>query len=226
MEIKDRIINSAYEIFSTKGFDKTTIGEIIKKAECSKGGFYHHFKSKEEILEVIISNYVDDMTKHFNNIVANDKDLFIDKFNSIFMAISEYKLKQLKEWSKINNVFIFTGNDRILRQLEKEFKIAATGVYFMVLQNGKEQGNINVEYLEIFAELCTREILWIYEAAGKLINSNDVKEHEMFEKLLNFSEELISHSLGLERNEVKFRAVALSYLQSIKESYLAHKEDL
>ncbi|MFZ5965713.1 MAG: TetR/AcrR family transcriptional regulator [Bacillota bacterium] len=226
MELKDRIIHSAYELFSTKGYEKTTIEAIIKQAQCAKGGFYHHFKSKEEILEVIISNYIDELSEHFENIVSNDKYSFFDKFNAIFMVISQYKLKQLKEWSKVNNVFSFIGNDRVLRQLEKQFKIATTRAYFEVLRNGKEQGIVNVEHPEILAELCTREVLWIFEAAGRLINPDDAKGHDTFEKLLDFSEGLISHALGLKKHEVEFKDIALSYLQEARGYYLASKEGL
>lgn len=226
MNLRNKIINVAYEIFSVRGYEKTTIEEIIKQAECSKGGFYHHFKSKEEILEVIITNYIDDLSNYFKSIITNDKDSFIDKFNEIFMVVSQYKLGQLMEWSKVKNVFFFTGNDRLLRQLEKQFKIATTKTYFEVLQIGKEQGIINVEYPEILAELCTREILWIFEEAGKLINPEDTKDHNMFEKILDFNEELISHVLGLKKHEVRLKAVAISYLQDARECYSAHKEEV
>ena len=222
MELKDKIINSAYELFSMRGYEKTTIEEIIKQAECSKGGFYHHFKSKEEILEVIIANYIADLSRFFEDIVLNEKDSFIDKFNAVFMIVTRYKSKQLVEWSKVNNVFSFVGNDKILRQLEKQFKIATTRTYFEVLSKGKEQGIINVEYLEILAELCTRQILWIYEAAGKYINPEESQDDDMFERLLDFSEGLISHALGLRKHEVKLKDVALVYLQNVREFYLAN----
>ncbi|KUO51874.1 MAG: hypothetical protein APF76_16160 [Desulfitibacter sp. BRH_c19] len=225
MTLKGRIINSAYELFSTKGYEKTTIEAIIKKAQCAKGGFYHHFKSKEQILEVIVSNYIDDISKDFKNIVLSD-DSFSHKFNAIFMGISQYKLKQLKEWSKVNNVFSFVGNETILRQLEKQFKIVTTNAYFEIISDGKENGTIDVEHPEILAELCTREILWIYEAAGKLIHSDDIKEYEMYEKLLDFIEGIISHSLGLPKGEVKFKEIALSYLQNLREYFLGIKEEL
>ena len=226
MELRDRIINTAYELFSVRGYEKTTIEEIINQAECSKGGFYHHFKSKEEILEVIISNYIDDLSEYFKSIVTNDKDPFIDKFNAIFMVVSQFKLKQLIEWSKVKNVFFFAGNDRLLRQLEKQFKIATTKTYFEVLQSGKEQEVINVELPEILAELCTREILWIFEVAGKLILTEEAENHHMFEKMLDFSEELINYALGLNKNGVMFKDVALTYLKQSREYYLRNREVL
>lgn len=224
MELKERIISSAYELFSTKGYEKTTIEAIIKKAQCAKGGFYHHFKSKEEILEVIISNYIDELTMYFRNIALDDEDRFIDKFNAIFVAISQYKLKQLTEWSKVNNIFIFQGNERILRQLTKQFKFATTRKYLEVINKGKAQGIISFEHPEILAEFCAREIIWTFEAISRAVYSEDINEQNMLGNLMDFSEDVIGHALGLNKNEVKFKEVAISHLQSAKQSYLENKE--
>ena len=63
MELKDKIIDSAYELFAENGYDKTTVADIINKAGCSKGGFYHHFKSKFEIIEAITMSNIDIIRK-------------------------------------------------------------------------------------------------------------------------------------------------------------------
>ncbi len=226
MEIRDKIINSSYELFSLKGYEKTTIREIINQAECSKGGFYHHFKSKEEILELIVSNYMDDITKHFDNIEFRDRGEFIDKFNSIFVVISEYKLKQLTEWSKLNNIFMFSGNDRILKQLKKQFKLTVARVYLELISTSKEYESLNYEYIEIVSDLCSRVIIWIFEAVGKPIYSEDAKEYNKFVELLDFCEDQISHALGVKKEEVKYKDAGISYLRSVKEYYKEHKEGL
>jgi AcrR family transcriptional regulator len=226
MEVKDRIISSAYEIFSIKGYEKTTIEEIIKHADCSKGGFYHHFKSKEEILELIVSNYMEELIKIFEKNVFNNHDSFIDKFNEIFVVTSQFKLKQLTEWSKVSNIFIFAGNDSILMQLQKKFKTTLTKTYCEVLTAGKNS-TISVDTSpEILAELCTRVVMWIYEAVGKPIFSDDISDYHAFIELLDFSEELVSHTLGLEKDDVKFKETALSHLQSAREYYQESKEGL
>lgn len=41
--------DSALELFVRKGFGKTSIENIVKKARVTRGAFYHHFKSKEDI---------------------------------------------------------------------------------------------------------------------------------------------------------------------------------
>lgn len=44
------IVNAAIEVFLEKGYEGASMEAIAKKAQISKGGLYHHFNSKEEIL--------------------------------------------------------------------------------------------------------------------------------------------------------------------------------
>jgi AcrR family transcriptional regulator len=54
MNLKDRIIHEALRQFSTKGFMSTSINDILKAVGTSKGGFYNHFKSKEELFFAVL----------------------------------------------------------------------------------------------------------------------------------------------------------------------------
>lgn len=49
MPLKDRIIEEALRLFSVKGYMSTSTTDIIEAARTSKGGFYNHFKSKEQL---------------------------------------------------------------------------------------------------------------------------------------------------------------------------------
>ncbi|MGM0920369.1 MAG: TetR/AcrR family transcriptional regulator [Bacillota bacterium] len=49
LQTKQRILETALELFSKKGFDHVTVDEIVSKSETSKGAFYVHFNSKYEI---------------------------------------------------------------------------------------------------------------------------------------------------------------------------------
>lgn len=50
----EKIIITAARLFSEKGYEQTSIQDILDALKLSKGGLYHHFKSKEEILEAVI----------------------------------------------------------------------------------------------------------------------------------------------------------------------------
>jgi len=49
MSLKERIIHESLRLFSLKGFLSTSITDILEAADTSKGGFYNHFASKEDL---------------------------------------------------------------------------------------------------------------------------------------------------------------------------------
>ena len=52
---KERILDVALHLFKEKGYEKTTILEIVERlGDLTRGAFYHHFKSKEEVLHALL----------------------------------------------------------------------------------------------------------------------------------------------------------------------------
>jgi AcrR family transcriptional regulator len=48
------IVEAAWALFASDGYDATTVQAIIDRVGFSKGGFYHHFSSKEEVLDAVV----------------------------------------------------------------------------------------------------------------------------------------------------------------------------
>ena len=60
---KLELVQIAYRMFLTKGYENTSVDEILEEAGIAKGTFYYYFESKELLLEeVIISNEGDKVT--------------------------------------------------------------------------------------------------------------------------------------------------------------------
>lgn len=55
MALRQRIILESLRLFSLKGFLSTSIQDILTAAGTSKGGFYNHFKSKEELFFAVLA---------------------------------------------------------------------------------------------------------------------------------------------------------------------------
>ena len=53
-QTRQRIIDSAYRLFSSKGFEATSIEEIMFECHLTRGGFYAHFKSKSQLYHYAI----------------------------------------------------------------------------------------------------------------------------------------------------------------------------
>ena len=54
-ERRNEILDVAERLFVTKGFDQTSITDILNEIGIARGTLYYHFKSKEDILDAIIS---------------------------------------------------------------------------------------------------------------------------------------------------------------------------
>ena len=82
---RNRILDAAQQLFITKGYEHTSIQNIVDElGDLSKGAIYHHFKSKEDILEELI-NRDNDVQDDFNESVMGRSDLTaLEKFRILW----------------------------------------------------------------------------------------------------------------------------------------------
>ena len=57
--LRDRILDTAEALILERGFNATTVDEILTGAEASKGAFFHHFPSKNALGDALLSRYYD-----------------------------------------------------------------------------------------------------------------------------------------------------------------------
>ena len=61
---KQRILDAALELFSTQGFEATSIAQIADAVGVRKASLYSHFDSKQDILDRLIESIMEDYAKH------------------------------------------------------------------------------------------------------------------------------------------------------------------
>ncbi|PKM86506.1 MAG: TetR/AcrR family transcriptional regulator [Firmicutes bacterium HGW-Firmicutes-12] len=103
-EVRRReILVAARELFVKKGYEQTSVNDILKIVDIAKGTFYYYFTSKEEVLEAIILDIVEEGARRAEKIL---EDKSIPLVNRIMMAI----MAQAPE---------FEGSDEIKEELHK-----------------------------------------------------------------------------------------------------------
>ena len=58
-ERKQEILNVSERLFCQKGFDATSVQDVLDQLHCSKGAFYHHFISKDAVLDTICARHAE-----------------------------------------------------------------------------------------------------------------------------------------------------------------------
>lgn len=71
-ERKKELVKKAYELFITKGYENTSVEDIIESAGIAKGTYYYHFESKEQILEEVINMMIDEGVERAKQILKSD----------------------------------------------------------------------------------------------------------------------------------------------------------
>jgi AcrR family transcriptional regulator len=71
---RDELLQIAAELFATKGFKNTTVRDIADAAGILSGSLYHHFDSKESMVDEILSTFQDELFGKYAAILAGDDD--------------------------------------------------------------------------------------------------------------------------------------------------------
>jgi AcrR family transcriptional regulator len=69
MEPRQEILRTAARLFQQRGYDATSMNDVAAALKLSKGGLYHHFQSKDEILFQIMSDAMDITEERVINVV-------------------------------------------------------------------------------------------------------------------------------------------------------------
>jgi len=93
-EKKKIILDTALKLFAGQGYASTSISLIAEKAGISKGLMYNYFKSKEELLKIIVLNLIDEIielldSNHDNQLSEEEALQFFDDYFELLMKRTE-----------------------------------------------------------------------------------------------------------------------------------------
>lgn len=90
VNMKDRIIKESIQLFLQKGFKGTSIQNITDALGITKGAFYWHFKSKDELLNTIIEKFEKELINGLLEHMKGFEGDFVKTFREYHKYINEY----------------------------------------------------------------------------------------------------------------------------------------
>ena len=85
---RDELLQHAATMFAERGLKSTTVRDIADSAGILSGSLYHHFKSKEQMVEEVLKDFLDWLFERYQQIVATETGP-LDKVKGLFMASFE-----------------------------------------------------------------------------------------------------------------------------------------
>lgn len=155
-EWRKGIFNAAQKLFASKGYEETSISDIMDMAGGAKGMFYRFFQSKEEVMHAL------------------GNQMFFE--NNPFAAIKERN--DLNGLQKIKLLLVLNQSDAERNQLNmqaipilkdphilaaavEENRRILTPLWLELLEEGKNDGSIKTEYTKELSELLPLINFWL-----------------------------------------------------------------
>lgn len=169
MELKDNIVHEARKLFSLNGFLSTGINDIIAAAGTSKGGFYNHFASKEDLFYAVLAE---------SQSLWRDKVLYlINEIDSptekIIQILNNYRDRYLKDSENFPGGCIFITfsvelddtRPHLMKEVNKGFegfKAMLTGLLDNAIDQGELPAILNSDALAetVFAGMLGTSVLY------------------------------------------------------------------
>ncbi len=87
-ERKSEILDVAEQLFAEKGYDNASTNDIIKEIGIARGTLYHHFSSKEEILDAIVDRMINRSIAAARTIVKDNKIPLLERIAGAFLTLN------------------------------------------------------------------------------------------------------------------------------------------
>lgn len=115
-DTKKIILKKALELFSERGYDSVSVGEIAQKVGIKAPSLYNHYKSKEEIFQAIVSDTAERYEKGTDKI-----DIHVTNVSRDIPSFKKIAAESLTE--KVKQIFLYSLHDETVSRFRKMMTI-------------------------------------------------------------------------------------------------------
>ena len=185
-ERKNEILDVAERLFGTKGFDGTSTSDILNEIGIARGTLYYHFKSKEEILDAMISRIMSRLIEKVEVIAVQKNIPVLERLTMMMLSLNvsdgNFGQELLKQIHKPQNALMH-------QKMEKSLLSCFNSIITELIKEGITQGICRTDYPEEVAEMTFLYAATVFD--GLMEHSEQEKQRKIaafiynLERLLN-----------------------------------------
>ena len=176
---RDELLAIAAGLFADKGFKNTTVRDIADAAGILSGSLYHHFDSKESMVDEILRTFQEDLFGQYDAILASDADPLAKLEQAVlvsFDAIDQHH----------DEVAIFQNDAAYLLTFDRFSYLAdrnrqSREVWVTLLQNGIDAGVLRADLDLELTYRFIRDTVWVavawYRPGGRRTHAEIAKQY-------------------------------------------------
>lgn len=173
---RGELLATAERLFYTKGYEKTSVQDILNEMNYSKGGFYHHFDSKLSVLEAICEMRAQECCEQAKQAAAQTEGTATDKLNAVFHDCAVITSTNSSFVSLMIHV-AYREDGALMREKMKMSQLAGMqGVLEEILAQGAAEGEFFIGDVSATAQMLLRLYLVLTDEIAFLLAQEDSEE--------------------------------------------------
>ena len=168
-ERPQELMAAAQHLFYTKGYENTSVNDIILAVGVSKGAFYHHFDSKTAVLEAIVAQMMDQAVAELQEIVADETLTAITKWQKAVRLSYSWRLEKEAEIIEVGRILRKDQNILLHHKLRTEWLKVSTDEMAKIIDQGVNESVFRVEYIPETAAILMTVTNSFNDAVSELI---------------------------------------------------------
>ena len=187
---KEKILQSAIEIFSEKGFVKTKVSDIVSNAGLSQGTFYTYFKSKDECFIELLTYLHQSTLRQMEELIEYYQE------GSLIIELMEFFIKKILNHKPLVKIFLYESlsYSNSFYLLHYDFKRN----FIKIFEKAIVKSKLKIENLEVKLLILSGTIREIMDEI--IIKENlpeeIIKENLSNEEILEFTIKCIKEIFG------------------------------
>lgn len=175
-ERRQELMAAAQQLFYTKGYENTSVNDIIQAAGVSKGAFYHHFDSKTAVLEAIVAQMLDQAVTNLQAIIADETLTAIPKWQKVLHLSNNWKIERKAEVIEANRLMLMDENILLRHKIRSETTKVIASEMGKIISQGVDEGIFAVEHVAETAVILMTVISSFSDTMSELLLNPD--QHE------------------------------------------------
>ncbi|WP_342562121.1 TetR/AcrR family transcriptional regulator [Paenibacillus sp. FSL R7-0345] len=143
---RNEILDAADELFGQKGFDGTSTNDILSKVGIARGTLYHHFKSKEDIMDALIERYSSKMLGAAQAIALDTAIPVVERILRTVMAMNISSGNGGESSKEIMEHIHRPQNALMHQKIQKIIVNGVPPILTPIVREGIQQGIFNTPY--------------------------------------------------------------------------------
>jgi AcrR family transcriptional regulator len=224
---RGELIDCAQGLFLTRGYERTTVNDVIAATGLSKGAFYHHFRAKEDLLEAIAARFSAQAVAEAVHVQADPQLSALERLNLVLAMAREWKGEHMPQLRAMFTTLLKPENAMLYHRIVGAVFQALAPMLTAIIEAGQAAG----QFAAGDARLAAEALLWLGDGRRALVvrglEMADAGDLEGGARLIidrvRAEEALVDRILGLPAGSISL-AGSDDYVRGLLEAWQAAPE--